>query len=135
MQIGDSLTGITDSLSCLHAIEHFGLGRYGDPIDYDGHVKGLANMTRMIAPGGRFYLSAPMGETRVEFNAHRVFSPGYLLGLVEHEFDLVRFSYEDDDFGFHDDVPLDEANMEDAFGCVFGCGIYELVKKSGQPSR
>ncbi len=25
----------TPSLSCLHAIEHFGLGRYGDPMDLD----------------------------------------------------------------------------------------------------
>ena len=28
-----------DSVSCLHAIEHFGLGRYGDPIDVFGHIK------------------------------------------------------------------------------------------------
>ena len=33
--------GKTDSLSCLHAIEHFGLGRYSDPIDVDGHNKGI----------------------------------------------------------------------------------------------
>lgn len=29
---------MTDSVSCLHALEHFGLGRYGDPIDPGGHV-------------------------------------------------------------------------------------------------
>lgn len=28
--------GETDSLSCLHAIKHFGLGRYTDPLNVDG---------------------------------------------------------------------------------------------------
>lgn len=39
---------ITDSISCLHAMEHFGLGRYGDTICYNGHVIGLRNITRML---------------------------------------------------------------------------------------
>jgi len=42
----------TDSLSCLHTIEHFGLGRYGDPIEVDGHLKGLGQLKRMVKPGG-----------------------------------------------------------------------------------
>ena len=29
-----------DSISCLHALEHFGLGRYGDRIDCQGHILG-----------------------------------------------------------------------------------------------
>jgi hypothetical protein len=70
--VGD---GYCDSLSCLHAIEHFGLGRYGDPLDPLGHEHGLANMARLLAPGGRFYLSTPIGRERVEFNANRVFDP------------------------------------------------------------
>ncbi len=64
-----------DSLSCLHAIEHFGLGRYGDPIDPMGYQCGIANMARLLKLGGRFYLSTPIGQERVEFNAHRVFDP------------------------------------------------------------
>ena len=35
----NAIDNSTDSLSCLHALEHFGLGRYGDPIDAYGHVK------------------------------------------------------------------------------------------------
>lgn len=64
-----------DSLSCLHALEHFGLGRYGDPIDPLGYVRGIANMAKLIRPGGLFYLSTPIGKDRVEFNANRVFDP------------------------------------------------------------
>jgi len=43
---------ITDSLSCLHTIEHFGLGRYGDPIDPDGYLRGFQNLVDMLKPGG-----------------------------------------------------------------------------------
>ena len=64
-----------DSLSCLHALEHFGLGRYGDPINVDGHKQGLTNMVSILKRGGVLYLSVPTGFERVEFNANRVFNP------------------------------------------------------------
>ena len=80
VSVGD---GYCDSLSCLHAIEHFGLGRYGDPLDPLGHERGLANMARLIAPGGRLYLSAPIGRERVEFNANRVFDPGTVIRCAQ----------------------------------------------------
>ena len=44
--------GETDSLSCLHAIEHFGLGRYNDPIEVDGHLKGIDNLIKLVSNGG-----------------------------------------------------------------------------------
>ncbi|MEI6335434.1 MAG: DUF268 domain-containing protein [Methylococcaceae bacterium] len=67
--------GYCDSLSCLHALEHFGLGRYGDPLDPQGYERGIANMAKLLKPGGLFYLSTPIGVERVEFNANRVFDP------------------------------------------------------------
>ena len=75
--------GRCDSISCLHAIEHFGLGRYGDPIDPQGYRHGIANMARMLQPGGKFYLSTPIGRERVEFNAHRVFDPRTIIRCAE----------------------------------------------------
>lgn len=77
--------GYCDSLSCLHALEHFGLGRYGDPIDPMGHARGLANMASLLRPGGIFYLSVPIGRERVEFNANRVFDPRTLIKLAEEQ--------------------------------------------------
>lgn len=66
--------GETDSISCLHAIEHFGLGRYSDPIDIEGHNKGISNLVDLVSKGGRLYLSFPIGQNdEVHFNAHRVF--------------------------------------------------------------
>jgi len=60
-----SLADYCDSLSCLHALEHFGLGRYGDPIDPQGYVRGLKNMAKIVQSGGVFYLSVPIGQERV----------------------------------------------------------------------
>lgn len=74
--------GYCDSISCLHVIEHFGLGRYGDDIDPVGYISGLANLSSLLQPGGSLYLSCPVGHSRVEFNSHRVFSPYELLDLA-----------------------------------------------------
>jgi hypothetical protein len=67
--------GYCDSLSRLHAIEHFGLGRYGDPIDPIGYQRGINNLSSLLAPEGTLYLSTPIGQERVEFNANWVFDP------------------------------------------------------------
>jgi hypothetical protein len=72
-----------DSLSCLHALEHFGLGRYGDPIDALGYAKGISNMSQLLQSGGMFYLSTPVGCPRVEFNANHVFDPTQIVKLAE----------------------------------------------------
>ena len=76
------MAGYCDSLSCLHALEHFGLGRYGDPIDPTGFKQGISNMSSLLRDGGIFYLSVPVGIDRVEFNAHRVFDPRCLVELA-----------------------------------------------------
>lgn len=118
-----------DSVSCLHALEHFGLGRYGDPVDPDGHRKGFANLVEMCEPGGIIYLSVPMGPTRVEFNGQRVFSAGYVLALAsEHGLEPVGFSYIDDEEVPHVDEPLSPEEVARSFGCMTGCGIFELRK-------
>lgn len=75
--------GYCDSISCLHAIEHFGLGRYGDPLDPYGLDKGLANLASLLQPGGTLYLSLPIGKERVEFNAQRITDPRSLIALAE----------------------------------------------------
>lgn len=123
------LRGCCDSLSSLHVIEHFGLGRYGDPVDFLGHENALASLTAMLEPGGTLYLSTPIGPQRIEFNAHRVFAARTLLDLLGRAFDLVRFSYVDDAGDLHDDAPLDAASVAADFGCHAGCGIFEARKR------
>lgn len=87
----------TDSLSCLHTIEHFGLGRYGDPLDPDGHLKGLAQLKRMVHPEGMMYLSTPIGPERIEFNAHRIFAPETLLSWFQDGWDIEKCAVIDDE--------------------------------------
>ena len=80
--LNNSLIEYCDSLSCLHAVEHFGLGRYGDKIDYDGYILGLNNLYLMLKKGGKFYFSVPIGIQRIDFDANRVFSINYLLKII-----------------------------------------------------
>ena len=42
------LAGRYPSVSCLHALEHFGLGRYSDPIDVHGHLRGFEAVARFV---------------------------------------------------------------------------------------
>jgi SAM-dependent methyltransferase len=126
-----NLVGHFDSLSCLHALEHFGLGRYGDPINYDGHLVGLKNMTALLTPGGKFYFSVPVGPQRIEFNAHRVFSIQYLLDCLNTDFHIDDFSYVDDKGDLHERAQLTTVDVERNFGCTYGCGIFEATKRQG----
>ena len=87
----------TDSLSCLHTIEHFGLGRYGDPIDPLGHLKGLEQLKKMVKPGGVFYLSTPIGPQRTEFNAHRVTAGKTLCDWFSNGWTIERCAVIDDE--------------------------------------
>ena len=123
----EELKDYCDSLSCLHALEHFGLGRYGDPVDYDGYLVGLENLGKILRSGGVFYLSVPIGPQRIEFNAHRVFSIDYLLGVLQDSYRIERFSFVDDDGELHEDVLLGSERQTN-FGCNYGCGIFEMAK-------
>ena len=60
-QIGDNTI---ESLSSLHAVEHFGLGRYGDPIAPLSCFNAMAAFARVLGPGGRLYFSVPIGRER-----------------------------------------------------------------------
>lgn len=112
------------SLSCLHVIEHVGLGRYGDPLDPQGARKGLRELARVLAPGGHLYLSVPSGDARVAFNAHRVFKPEAIIDVMQAErLTLKSFSFVDDRGRFHDDCDTAIAR-----GARYGCGMYRLTR-------
>ena len=128
MKPAEGMINYCDSISSLHAIEHFGLGRYGDPIDYFGHLKAIKNITSILKKGGVFYFSVPIGKQRIEFNAHRVFSVKYLLGLFEEDYSLVSFSYVNDAGDFFENVGLSDSDVSANFGCSYGCGIFKLLK-------
>lgn len=128
--VAGDLKEYCDSLSCLHAIEHFGLGRYGDPVIYDGYLLGLDNLYRILKPGGKLYFSVPIGPQRIEFDAHRVFSVEYLLWLFDKKYRIDHFSFVDDKGDLHESVQMAEAEIRKNYGCKYGCGIFEMTKLS-----
>lgn len=115
-------TGSIKSLSCLHVLEHVGLGRYGDPIDPAGSQRAAAELQRVLATGGRLFLSVPVGRERVCFNAHRVFEPSTVRGLFQG-LELTSFSLVDDAGRFHEEISPEAVDLLD-----YGCGCFELVK-------
>jgi hypothetical protein len=118
---------ITDSISCLHAIEHFGLGRYGDKIDVNGHINGFNNIIKMLSSSGKLYVSFPIGKrNEVHFNAHRIFHPEDIFKWSESSNDIIfeRFDFVDDKGKLH----LDKDFKKDCLDLVYGCGIYTFRK-------
>ena len=112
------------SLSCLHVLEHVGLGRYGDPLDPDGHVKGAGELSRVLAYGGDLYVSVPVGRERVCFNAHRVFSVATVRKLFSN-LDLSELALVDDSGRF--ETKIDASAVE---SYEYACGLFHFVKRT-----
>lgn len=116
-----------DSVSCLHSLEHFGLGRYGDPIDLDGWRKGLIGLIDLLEHNGHLYVSVPIGRVQaVEMNAQRIFYPETIKIFAEQNGLICEeFSYVDDGGNIHLKTDTEKAK------CDFGLGLY--IFKRPQP--
>ena len=110
------------SLSCLHVIEHIGLGRYGDPLDPWGSEKAAAELSRILAPGGRLYLTTPVGCPCIQFNAHFIRSPQQVMAMFPG-LKLVEFSVVTDYGKFVERV--DFSSVADS---RYACGLFVLTK-------
>ena len=109
------------SLSCMHVVEHVGLGRYGDELDFDADLRAMAELRRVLAPGGDLLFVVPVGRPQVQFNAHRIYS-----------FDQVREAFADLELMEFSLVP----DRADGFGLIenppkeltdrprYGCGCF-----------
>lgn len=114
-----------ESVSCLHVVEHVGLGRYGDALDPEGSRKAIAELQRVVAPGGQLMFSTPVGRPRVCFNAHRIHDPVSVRALFD-ELELVEFAGVDDDGAFRRHRSLHELAT-----ASYACGMYHLVRPVG----
>ncbi len=122
-RMADFADGSIASLSSLHAAEHFGLGRYGDTVDPEGHITFMTALARVLAPGGRLYFSVPVGrDQKVEFNAHRVLRAATVLEVFG-ALDLRSFSLVRLDGTMLEDVAPGAADRVD-----YGCGLFEFAK-------
>ncbi|QEC51989.1 uncharacterized protein DUF268 [Anseongella ginsenosidimutans] len=114
------------SLSCMHTLEHIGLGRYGDQMDYDGDIKAAAELERVLAPGGHLLMVVPVGhESRIFFNAHRIYTKqqalGLFPGLTLKEFALIP--EDEEDGGLVTDPGETLLSKQ-----VYGCGCFYFTK-------
>jgi SAM-dependent methyltransferase len=83
------------SLSCLHTLEHVGLGRYGDRLDPQGDRLAARELSRVLAPAGQLLIVVPMNrKSRVQFNSCRLYSYEQVVELFPtlklEEFTLIK---------------------------------------------
>lgn len=110
------------SLSCLHVLEHIGLGRYGDPIEPTGMERACHELSRVVKQGGHLFVSFPVGRERIEFNSQRVINPVRAASLFPG-LTLVEFSMVNDQREYVENADLTKAQSQE-----YACGLYHLVR-------
>ncbi len=114
------------SVSCLHTLEHIGLGRYGDPIDPNGDLTAMKELARVTAPGGNLLIALPMGkDMRIQFNAHRIYTYEKLVSYFPG-FTVKNFAYIPEESKREALIP--DATPADIKDDVMGCGCFWFVK-------
>lgn len=126
--------GYCDSLSCLHALEHFGLGRYGDPVNPQGYQQGIANMASLVRPGGRFYLSTPIGQERVKFNVNWVLDPRSINCATNSGLKLTEITVITPAHGAQE-TPFDDKALDDVTTQRYQLGLFTLIKIEDEKSQ
>ena len=113
------------SLSCMHVVEHAGLGRYGDPLDPGGDLKAMAELARVLAPGGSLLFVVPVGKPGVRFNSHRTYSYGQIVGYFK-TLRLASYAFIPEYFSggpMVQDPPQETRDRGDE-----GCGCFRFTK-------
>jgi hypothetical protein len=112
-----------NSLSCMHVVEHIGLGRYGDPIDPQGDIKAMSELSRVVAKGGQLLFVVPIGgKAKIEFNAHRI----YTYDIIINAFSNLKL----ENFALITDAQTynDNSNKEESDKQKWGCGCFHFRK-------
>ena len=104
-------------ISCMHTVEHIGLGRYGDELDPEGDIKAINELKRICQRSGNILFVVPVGKPVLRFNAHRIYSTEMIINYF-NGFELLNFSLVTDEGTFVSPCSLSLAN-EQAYGC--GC--------------
>ncbi len=116
-------TGTLQSISCMHVLEHIGLGRYGDALDASGDRRAAAELARVLAPGGQLLLVVPMEDPpRVCFNAHRLYSYSQVMDLFP-DLSLLEFTLITNEGQFFENA--DPCLLE---GRKYSCGCFRYTK-------
>ena len=112
------------SLSCMHVVEHIGLGRYGDPINPNGDINAMNELNRVVKHSGSLLFVVPVGMPKIMFNAHRIYDPEMILAYFE-DMDLYEFSCVLDSGEFKRKVSPSICENQQ-----YACGMYHLIKRN-----
>lgn len=115
--------GSVNSLSCMHVIEHVGLGRYGDPLDPLADEQAARELQRVLARAGTLLMVVPVGKPRVCFNAHRIYTCAQVRGMFR-TLRPVSFALVTDTGEFLADAAEAVADSQ-----TYGCGCFEFTKQ------
>jgi SAM-dependent methyltransferase len=115
------------SISCMHTIEHIGLGRYGDPINPDGDLLAIEELKRVLAKNGSLLFVVPIGKKAIiQFNAHRIYTveqiKQYFKDLVLEEFSLIPEQSTDGGLVYNPSKQLIKKQ-------TYACGCFWFKKK------
>lgn len=111
------------SLSCMHVIEHIGLGRYGDAFDLDADLKAVNELKRVLAKNGHLLFVVPISSNpRIEFNAHRIYSYKMVLEMFK-DLNLAEFCLIPDSGKI-----IRYAKGEDCEKQRYACGCFHFIK-------
>ena len=114
-----------ESISCMHTIEHIGLGRYGDPIDPEADLKSIRELQRVTAMNGDIIFVVPIGKSKLVFNAHRIYSYSQVMEYFK-DFKLEEFFLIPDNA--FEKGPIVNATEKDADAQNYGCGCFWFKK-------
>ncbi|MDE1941263.1 MAG: DUF268 domain-containing protein [Patescibacteria group bacterium] len=113
------------SLSCMHVVEHVGLGRYGEPLDPAGDIKAMRELERVLAPKGSLLFVVPVGKPKIVFNAHRIYSYGQIVSQFRN-LKLQEFSLIPDNA--LERGMITNASKEQSDAQSYGCGCFHFIK-------
>ncbi len=112
------------SLSCMHVLEHIGLGRYGDPIALGADEDTAREIVRVIAKQGHFIFVTPLAnKSRLEFNAHRVYTYENIVNKLFNELQLLEFSLVTDNGEF-----IQHCDTKILTSQSYACGCFHFIK-------
>lgn len=115
--------GSVNSLSCMHTIEHVGLGRYGDAIDPEGDLKAIRELKRVLASEGSLLFVVPVGKPKIMFNAHRIYSYEQIMDYFS-DLKLQEFTLIPEKSG----APILNASVEQVADEEYACGCFWFIK-------
>lgn len=120
-------SGSVESISCMHTVEHIGLGRYGDTIDPDADIRAIEELKRVTKSGGNLIFVVPIGKTaKIEYNAHRIYAYNQVMNYFDG-FDLREFSLIPEDS--NNGGIIIGASVSDIKDEKYACGCFWFIKK------